>query len=53
MFFVFSKDKMISYIISFGMIMALLGMAFYIKNSSDTKYVSSNNVMVTNENVLH
>lgn len=53
MFFVFSRDKMISYFISFCMVMALLGMAFYIKNNSGAKYVSSNNVNVTNEDISH
>lgn len=40
MFFVFSKDKIISYIVSLGTVMILLGIAFYIR--SDTNILEVN-----------
>ncbi len=52
MFFVFSKDKIISYLISLCMVMLLLGIAFYVKTSSNTSYVSSNSIQQNNSNAL-
>ena len=41
MFLVFSKDKILSYIVSFTTVMILLGIGFYIKNDSNTLEVNS------------
>lgn len=41
MFFVFSKDKIISYMVSFATVIILLGIAFYIRNDSGTLQVNS------------
>lgn len=36
MFFIFSKDKMLSYVISFSTVIILLVMAFHIKQKSNS-----------------
>ena len=41
MFFVFSKDKIISYIVSLSTVIILLGIAFFVKNDSDILQVNS------------
>lgn len=42
MFFVFNKDKMLSYVISFSTVIILLVMAFHLKQSSSFISVSTN-----------
>ena len=41
MFFVLSKDKIISYIVSFGTVMILLGIAFAVRNKNELIEVAS------------
>ena len=41
MFFVLSKDKIISYIVSFGTVMVLLGIAFAVRNKNELIEVAS------------
>lgn len=41
MFFIFSKDKMLSYVISFSTVIILLMIAFHIKQMADSVSVSA------------
>lgn len=49
MFFILSKDKIVTYCISFFMIMLLLGIAFQTKNKEETRAASSNNIESNNQ----
>lgn len=44
MFFIFSKDKIVSYVLSFFMVMILLGIAFITKDSKNSRAAMSNNI---------
>ncbi|MBQ3408344.1 MAG: hypothetical protein IJH12_03965 [Clostridia bacterium] len=48
MFFIFSKDKIISYCISFFMVLLLLGIAFKTKNNNSTRAAASNSIQQNN-----
>lgn len=55
MFFVFSKDKIISYIVSFSTVMILLGIAFLAKDRVSTVEVMSkqkNSEVYINQNEI-
>lgn len=58
MFFIFSKDRIISYIVSFSTVMILLGIAFLAKDRASTvevmskqkdsdSYINQNQIMLT------
>ena len=49
MFFIFSKDKIITYCISFFMIMLLLGIAFKTKDREESRAAYSNSFETNNK----
>ena len=44
MFYIFYKDRIISYVVSFSTVMLLLGIAYFVKKNTNTINTSGNQV---------